>query len=110
MVEDEDDIYNMLRKLDKEYLKWGITVNTDKTKYIAVGSESRDSISPQGVVKGVNTYEYLGAIITKEGTSDSEINSIGQGKQMTIQLNLLLWGSRIKPKNKIGNISNNSRK
>lgn len=36
-VEDKDDIHSMLRKLNKEYEKWGLTVYEKKAEYIYIG-------------------------------------------------------------------------
>lgn len=41
----------MLRKLDQEYDKQGLTINTDKTEYIVLGVE--------GVMKEVNSCKLL---------------------------------------------------
>lgn len=37
IVEDED-ICHILRKLDEEYQKWGLTTNTNKSEYIDLGN------------------------------------------------------------------------
>ncbi|KAF2890792.1 hypothetical protein ILUMI_15381, partial [Ignelater luminosus] len=45
IAKDEGNIYYMLRKLDDEYHKWGLTINTDKTEYIVVGNMVRDLVA-----------------------------------------------------------------
>ena len=74
----------MLRKLDEEYQNWGLTINTNKTEYIVIGNTSRDILLKRGVVEGVDSYKYLGVMISKDGTSTTEIkNHIEQEKQVT---------------------------
>lgn len=102
LAEDEDDVYYMLRKLDEEYDKWGLTINTDKTEYIVAGNVQRNLQLPKGVVRGVNSYKYLGTIISSDGASTQEIKSrINQGRVVTSQLNSVLWSNQIKEDTKI---------
>ena len=102
LAEDDDDICYMLRKLDEEYEKWGLTINTDKTEYVVAGGERRDLHISKGVVKGVDSYKYLGIKITNCGTSEAEIKTrVNQGRVVTKQLNSVLWSSQIKNNTKI---------
>ncbi|KAF2894991.1 hypothetical protein ILUMI_11183 [Ignelater luminosus] len=73
IAENKGDIYYMLRKLDDEYHKWGLAINTDKTEYIVAGYMARDLVLNQGLIKGVKSYKYLGVTITNEGTNKTEI-------------------------------------
>ena len=101
-AEDEYDIHYMMRKLDKEYEEWGLTINTEKTKYLVAGGVSRDLILDRGTISGVENYKYLGAITTKDGGSETEIkNRIRQGKQVTKQLHGILWNPQIRHTTKI---------
>jgi len=36
IAQDHDDMEFMARKLKEEYEKWGLTINSEKTKYIYV--------------------------------------------------------------------------
>ena len=102
-AEDEDDIGYMVRKLDEEYEAWGLKINMEKTEYLIVGSNDRNNlILDQAEIKNVNSFKYLGVTVTESGSSEIEIKKrIGQGRQVTRQLNGILWNTHIRQETKI---------
>ena len=56
---DQDDSSYMLRKLQEEYNKWGLTINMQKTEYMAVGTDEADDLDiGNASVKRCNTFKY----------------------------------------------------
>jgi hypothetical protein len=41
IAQDHDDMAFMAQNLKKEYEKWGLTINLEKTKYICIGEEKK---------------------------------------------------------------------
>jgi len=41
---DKDDIEYMIRKLIEKYKKWGLTVSTQKTKYLYIGAKAKNLV------------------------------------------------------------------
>lgn len=98
MAEDEDDVYYMIRKLDEEYRKWGLTINVSKTEYMVINGTSSHLALDGGVIEAVDTYKYLGVTFAKKSSTETEIRKrIGQGRAITKQLNGVLWNSQIRP-------------
>ena len=65
---DQDDSSYMLRKLQEEYNKWGLTINMQKTEYMAVGTDEADDLDiGNASVKRCNTFKYLGVTIASNG-------------------------------------------
>lgn len=50
MAEDEIDL---IRKLDKQYQKWGLTISNDTIKYMVVGDPSKDLFLQRGVINRI---------------------------------------------------------
>lgn len=101
LAEDEADVDYMLRKLDEEYSKWGLTINASKTEYLVVGGEADDLQIGSGKIKGTKSFKYLGVKITSTGGSNEEISArLGRARAVTRQLNSLLWSRRITRNNK----------
>jgi len=65
---DKDDIEYMIRKLIEKYKKWGLTVSTQKTKYLCIGAEAKNLVIESN--KEIRTYKkckYLGTILNQKG-------------------------------------------
>lgn len=94
---DEDDAAYMFRKLQEEYNKWGLTINIKKTEYMVAGEgHNNDLPTDTTVVKGCNSFKYLGVTLSSTGRSHADIsNKIGQGKRVIRQLNSILWNGHI---------------
>ena len=92
----------MLRKLGEEYQKRGLTINTNKSKYIVVGNTCRYILLEWELVEAVDLYKHLHVMIIKDRTCVTEIQiRTGQGKQVMRQLHCTLWSSQLRPETKI---------
>lgn len=49
----------MLKKLEEEYDKLGLTINTDKTEHIVVASDFHDINISKDVVNGIYCCKYF---------------------------------------------------
>lgn len=96
IAEDEDDASYMTRKLKEEFLKWGLTINMDKTKYLIVEGDGHDLDMENDNIKKCEEIKYLGVTITNKGTSEKDIyNKLNQGKKAIGMLNSILWSDQI---------------
>jgi hypothetical protein len=79
----------MIRKLIEEYKKWGLTVNTQKTKYLCIGAKAENLVMDGNKeIKTYKKYKYLGMTLNREGTDDQEIrNKIITAKKIIACLN-----------------------
>lgn len=102
IAEDADDSNYMLRKLQEEYEKWGLILNTKKTEYMVVGDGERSDLDIETcTIKNCTSFKYLGVTFSSTGKSSEDItNKIGQGRRAIRQLNSLLWSDNITKKNK----------
>ena len=80
-AEDEYDIEYMVKKLDKEYTEWGLTINMDKTEYLVVGGDSKNLKLDRRIIRGVDNYKYLGTTITKNGSCDTEVQNKNKARK-----------------------------
>ena len=61
---DQDDSSYMLRKLQREYNKWELMINMQKTEYMTVGTDEADDLDILNAsVKKSNTFKYLGVTL-----------------------------------------------
>lgn len=79
---DEDDINYVIRKLTETYEKWGLIINFDMTKYLAIG----ENIEPLDIngnrIDECRAYKYLGSVMSNKSNNRQDINNrIKQGKQ-----------------------------
>ncbi|KAF2886466.1 hypothetical protein ILUMI_19707 [Ignelater luminosus] len=84
----------MVRILIEEFHKWGLVVNTKKTKCLCIGTEQENLTIGNNKEIGVcDEYKYLGTIFNREGTVDRETNSrIIKARKAITCLNGILWG------------------
>jgi hypothetical protein len=102
LAEDQDDIHYMLRKIDEEYTKWGLSINPSKTEYVVVGGEGKHLELGSKQIQNTDSYKYLGVNITNNGRNTKEIATrIGQGNSAIRQLNSILWNNHITRNTKI---------
>lgn len=52
IAEEENDICHMLRKLDEEYQKWGLKINTNETEYIVAKNTCKNILFERGDMQG----------------------------------------------------------
>lgn len=102
IASDEDDSSYMVRHLQEEYQKWGLTINTSKTEYLVVGEEHVDDLDLGTTkIRHCNSYKYLGVTISSKGKSREDIiNKIAQGKRVIRQLNSVLWNNKVTKRTK----------
>ena len=48
-------------------MKWGMRINTDKTKILSIGAEEANISIAGHVLENVSEFCYLGSIVTKSG-------------------------------------------
>ena len=84
-----------VRKLSKEYEKWGLKINLEKTFYMGCWAETKNLIleNQKGCIRGCEEFKYLGIIkIDKEDRQENYIkNRINRGRAITAMLNGVLW-------------------
>ena len=98
---DEQDSSYMIRKLHEQYKQWGLDINYEKTEQLIIGREGNDMVIGSNTIRDCVRFKYLGVIITKEGTSNEEIdNKIIQGRKAIGKLNSVLWNDKITMKTK----------
>lgn len=102
VAEDEDDLGYMIRKLQEEYEKAGLTMNMSKCEYLLVGSNKCDNLPLEsGIIKGVDQCKYLGVVLNKQANSNDEIRErITKGRKAIGALNSLLWEKEIRRETK----------
>jgi hypothetical protein len=60
--------------LKEAYESWGLTMNTQKTKYLCVGAETSDTELDNGdKITACKEYKYLGTVFNQQGTDDADI-------------------------------------
>lgn len=82
-------------------------MNTQKTKYLCIGTETENLVTDNKDVSIYNEYKYLGRTFNREGIDDQEINiRITQARKIIAGLNGILWNKNITKKRKL-NLRNN---
>ena len=86
-----DLMQRLVNKIKEESEKVGLYLNKDKTKLMAIGDNTQDTVTVDGTsVERVKEFNFLGSFITTEGESKKEIDcrlGIGRltvGKLQTI--------------------------
>ena len=100
IADSEDTLQELVSKLDEECKKMGLRINKNKTESMGVTKESGRlpvNITLEGVpIKQVNSFRYLGSLVSEDGKCDAEIRArIGMaktnfGKMRSILSNLSL--------------------
>jgi len=103
IAQDYDGLENTTMKLTDEYELWGLRLNVEKTKYMAIGDTSRDLQleDGKGIISNVNEYTYLWVRLTKDGNHEPQINErINRGRAAITKLNSILWDRDVTLKTK----------
>ena len=96
IANDKEDLEYMARRLQEEYRKWGLEINTQKTKYLPIGAESLNLELEIGKIKTCEEYTYLGVTFDSTGKDDKEINKrITQARRTIGCLNGIFWSEEI---------------
>jgi hypothetical protein len=72
LAEDKEDLKNLLKKIKEESEKPGLMLNLKKTKIMTTGTLNK-FILDGTEIEIVNSYTFLGTIITKDGYDQKEI-------------------------------------
>jgi len=83
----------VIRRLIEKYKRWGLTINTQKTKCLCIGVEIENLvIEGNKEVRTYKEYKYLEITLNREGTDDHEIsNRITKARRIIAYLNDILW-------------------
>ena len=73
LAEDTTDAHYMLRKLDEEYTRWGLTINPSKTEYLVVRNVGESLELRDTEIKSTSSYKYLSVKITGDECNTQEI-------------------------------------
>lgn len=96
LANDEEGMSYMLRKLEEEYCKWGLTINMDKTRYVVVDERGVDLLVRPRVVQNCGRVKYLGTLISEDKRCEVDIRArTGRGRSVIRWLNGLLCSSEI---------------
>lgn len=83
----------MTKKLIEEYKKWGLEVNSTKTKYMCIDRTPQDLMTEDGRnLESCSNCKYLGVDITQNGALDNALKERNiQNKKAIKSLNNILW-------------------
>jgi len=98
----------MARKLKEAYIKWGLAINLEKTKYVCMG-EGKETLKFDGgeEIKPCTECTYLGTKIEQWGDNTTEIkHRINQTRKAINALNSIWWHKNITKKQKTIYLSN----
>lgn len=96
IANDKDDLEYMTRKLQEEYEKWGLQLNTQKTKYLPIAQEKVNIELEKEEIEACDEYTYLGVTFDITGKDDKEINKrITQARRIIGCLNGIFWSKEI---------------
>ena len=62
-----EDVKFMVRKLLGAFKTGGLKVNMSKTEYLVIGGDGRNIKIPQGIIKSVKEFKYLGSVFHESG-------------------------------------------
>ena len=87
----------LVDKIKEESEKVGLYPNKDKTKLLAIGNQTQDTVTVDGTqVERVTDFNFLGSFITEEGESRTEIDRrIGIGRSAVGKLQVVWRDSSI---------------
>ena len=102
IAQSKEDLEYMCRNFQEEYSKWGLTMNTDKTKYMSLGTDTNYLEVDNGdIITGCTEYKYLGSICTKDGRDIKNIrHRVTQERKVIGALNGIWWSKDITKKKK----------
>jgi hypothetical protein len=96
---DAEDVSYMTRKLEEEFTKWGLEINMNKTKYLAIGATAQDTKIGGNTIEACMEFKYLGVTFTHTESSHRDIsNKISQAKKAIQLLNSILWSKKVQKK------------
>ncbi|KAJ4439034.1 hypothetical protein ANN_14990 [Periplaneta americana] len=91
-----EDAKFMVRKLLEAFEAGGLKVNMSKTEYLVIGGDGQNIKLPQGIIKIVKEFKYLGSVLHETGNCKADIDyRIMQGRGAIKMLNGVLWSRTI---------------
>lgn len=98
-----NDMKNKLEDLRKEAAKAGLKINVKKTKRMDINHKrNEDIVLDGGVIERVESFQYLGSIITTSGGADEDVKQrILKARRAFIQLNPIWKSSHLRRKTKL---------
>ena|SRR6218665_2975118 len=69
------ELQTLVDKLDNACKKYGLQINPDKTKVMTTAEATCIIRCGNGVLEHMNSYAYLGSLMTMDGECDKEIRS-----------------------------------
>lgn len=89
-----NDIEDKLKKLSVNAMKFGLKINLKKTKLMRIGTSSTTPLKLENVViEDVESFNYLGSVITKDGGTTADIRSRINKARVAFQSMHKLWKS-----------------
>ena len=92
IAQDADDLEFILLRPNKAYKEGGLTINFNKTEFIAINTdeEFHIRIEENVTIKQVQNFKYLGVSLNKKDmNSKHTVNKICKGRQIIGCLNSL---------------------
>jgi|SRR6218665_27832 len=83
----ESELQEMMDRIEGACKKYELQINSEKTKVMTTSETSCNIRCGNSVLEQVDTYAYLGIVITKDGDCEKEIRSrLAKGYAITTQL------------------------
>jgi hypothetical protein len=97
MDQNKEDLQYLCRKPREEYSKWGLTVNTDKTKYTSLCTDTNYlEVDSGDVIIGCTEYKKLGSIRPAEGRDNKNTpHRVTKARKKIDELNGIWWWKNI---------------
>ena len=73
MAQCREDVKFMVRKLLGAFEEGGLKVNMNKTEYLVTGGDGRNVKIPQGIIKSVKEFKYLGSVFRESRNCNADI-------------------------------------
>lgn len=100
----EEDLQELTKRLENSASRYGMEISAEKSKILINGCSTRkDQITMYGeMLEVVESFKYLGSLITSNGTSDKEIQTrINAATSCMIRLKTIWKSKDISVKTKI---------
>ena len=99
---EEEELANLVQKLDAASAKFGMEINAEKTKLMTNNKTIDRDIDVQGQrLETATQFKYLGAIISDEGSKPEVLSRAAQTATALTKLKTIWWDRHITIKYKI---------
>jgi hypothetical protein len=88
----------MVRKLQEAYEQRGIIINKNKSEYLIFENNEKEDLPLEDIcVSGEDKCKYMGALFTKDGCSNEDINNrANKGRNVIRSVNSVLWNESLR--------------